>query len=390
MTKVICTLCPRECRLSEGQVGWCRGRTCREGEVVSLNYGRLTSVALDPIEKKPLARFHPGGYILSVGSFGCNLRCPFCQNHEISQAGAEFATQDVMPADLVALAKELAARPAGNLGVAFTYNEPLIGYEFVRDTAKLLHEAGLKVVLVTNGMINAGPFQALLPLVDAFNIDLKGWRQQVYDVCGGRMAGVNFPRTPPSRQPAKKLNREEADKFLSALPHRYYEENQLHAVLLAAKKDYAECLNGVEVFFPYVDNWATCDQLSPKVFRKQRHKLLERIYVWLQSAETYTVRFAVKMLMEHFLDEDFDRSYLSTVAELHSEEYYINMMIAWYFATALAKQYQAALPFLEEKQLAVWTHNKAIQKAIESRRITLEQKTYLRTLKIPAGRKCQQ
>ncbi|MCR5438218.1 MAG: AmmeMemoRadiSam system radical SAM enzyme [Selenomonas sp.] len=190
MTKVICTLCPRECRLSEGQVGWCRGRTCREGEVVSLNYGRLTSVALDPIEKKPLARFHPGSYILSVGSFGCNLHCPFCQNHAISQAGAEFATQDVMPADLVALAKELAARPAGNLGVAFTYNEPLIGYEFVRDTAKLLHEAGLKVVLVTNGMINAGPFLSLLPLVDAFNIDLKGWRQQVYDVCGGSLAVV--------------------------------------------------------------------------------------------------------------------------------------------------------------------------------------------------------
>ncbi|SFT63386.1 pyruvate formate lyase activating enzyme [Selenomonas sp. GACV-9] len=190
MTKVICTLCPRECRLSEGQVGWCRGRICREGKVVAQNYGRLTSVALDPIEKKPLARFHPGSYILSVGSFGCNLRCPFCQNHAISQAGAEFATQDVMPADLVALAEELAARPAGNLGVAFTYNEPLIGYEFVRDTAKLLHEAGLKVVLVTNGMINAGPFLALLPLVDAFNIDLKGWRQQVYDVCGGSLAAV--------------------------------------------------------------------------------------------------------------------------------------------------------------------------------------------------------
>ena len=190
MVRVVCDLCPRGCQLAEGQVGWCRGRTCREGEVVSLNYGRLTSVALDPIEKKPLARFHPGSYILSVGSFGCNLRCPFCQNHGISQAGAEFATQDVMPADLVDLAKELAARPAGNLGVAFTYNEPLIGYEFVRDTAKLLHEAGLKVVLVTNGMINAGPFQALLPLVDAFNIDLKGWRQQVYDVCGGSLAAV--------------------------------------------------------------------------------------------------------------------------------------------------------------------------------------------------------
>ena len=201
------------------------------------------------------------------------------------------------------------------------------------------------------------------------------------------MAGVNFPSTPPSRQPAKKLNREEADKFLSALPHRYYEENQLHAFLLADRKDYEECLTEVEVFLPYVDNWATCDQLSPKVFRKQRAKLLERIKSWLQSSEVYTVRFAVKMLMEHFLDEDFDRSYLSLVAALRSEEYYINMMIAWYFATALAKQYSETLPFLEEKKLSVWTNNKAIQKAVESRRITPEQKVYLRMLKIPADRK---
>ena len=190
MDKVVCTLCPRGCRLAEGQTGWCRGRICHEGKIVPQNYGRLTSVALDPIEKKPLARFHPGSFILSVGSFGCNLCCPFCQNYTISQAGADFATQDVTPAELVALAKELASRPAGNLGVAFTYNEPLISYEFVRDTAKLLRAAGLKVVLVTNGMINAGLFQELLPLVDAFNIDLKGWRQEVYDVCGGSLAAV--------------------------------------------------------------------------------------------------------------------------------------------------------------------------------------------------------
>jgi pyruvate formate lyase activating enzyme len=158
--------------------------------MVPLNYGRLTSVALDPIEKKPLARFFPGNYILSVGSFGCNLRCPFCQNHGISQAGADCVTQAVTPSELVSLAQELAARPAGNLGVAFTYNEPLIGYEFVRDTAKLLQAAGLKVVLVTNGMINEMPFRELLPLVDALNIDLKGWRQQVYDICGGSLAAV--------------------------------------------------------------------------------------------------------------------------------------------------------------------------------------------------------
>ena len=190
MGKVVCDLCPRKCRLSAGQVGWCRGRICREGAMVPLNYGRLTSVALDPIEKKPLARFFPGNYILSVGSFGCNLRCPFCQNHGISQVGADCVTQAVTPSELVSLAQELAARPAGNLGVAFTYNEPLIGYEFVRDTAKLLQAAGLKVVLVTNGMINEMPFRELLPLVDALNIDLKGWRQQVYDICGGSLAAV--------------------------------------------------------------------------------------------------------------------------------------------------------------------------------------------------------
>ena len=190
MARVVCDLCPRGCRLAEGQVGWCRARIGYDGKVVPLNYGRLTSVALDPIEKKPLARFFPGSYILSVGSFGCNLRCPFCQNHAISQAGADCDTQVVTPSELVSLAQELAARPAGNLGVAFTYNEPLVGYEFVRDTASLLQAAGLKVVLVTNGMINEGPFQELLPLVDAFNIDLKGWRQDIYDICGGSLSAV--------------------------------------------------------------------------------------------------------------------------------------------------------------------------------------------------------
>lgn len=190
MTKVVCDLCPRGCRLAEGQVGWCRARIGHAGQVVPQNYGRLTSVALDPIEKKPLARFFPGSYILSVGSFGCNLRCPFCQNHGISQAGADCVTQAVTPSELVSLAQELAARPAGNLGVAFTYNEPLVGYEFVRDAAKLLQAAGLKVVLVTNGMINEMPFRELLPLVDAFNIDLKGWRQEVYDICGGSLEAV--------------------------------------------------------------------------------------------------------------------------------------------------------------------------------------------------------
>ena len=138
----------------------------------------------------------------------------------------------------------------------------------------------------------------------------------------------------------------------------------------------------VDKFLPFVDNWATCDQLSPKVFKKHHASLLKQIKKWIKSKETYTVRFAIGMLMEHFLDEDFDIKYPEMVAKLRSDEYYINMMIAWYFATALAKQYDAVLPFIEEKKLDKWTHNKAIQKSVESNRITPEQKEYLKTLKI--------
>ena len=135
-------------------------------------------------------------------------------------------------------------------------------------------------------------------------------------------------------------------------------------------------------FLPYIDNWATCDQMSPKVFRKRRAELLEQIEKWIVSEDTYTVRFAVKMLMDHFLDEDFDAAYPELVAELRSDEYYIKMMIAWYFATALAKQYETVLPYIEERRLDVWTHNKAIQKSVESRRISPEQKVHLRSLKV--------
>ena len=138
----------------------------------------------------------------------------------------------------------------------------------------------------------------------------------------------------------------------------------------------------VDKFLPFVDNWATCDQLSPKVFKKHRTELLKQINKWIKSKETYTVRFAIRMLMEHFIDEDFDVKYPEMVAKIRSDEFYINMMIAWYFATALAKQYDAVLPFIEEKKLDKWTHNKAIQKSVESYRITPEQKEYLKTLKI--------
>lgn len=195
-----------------------------------------------------------------------------------------------------------------------------------------------------------------------------------------RMIGV---RTPELRKYAKELGkRPDKNEFLENLPHRYYDEDQLHAFLLSEMKDYGECLSAVERFLPFVNNWATCDQMSPRVFRKHRTELLKPIRDWLVSEQPYTVRFGVGMLMEHYLDGDFDLAYPEMVARLRSEEYYVNMMIAWYFATALAKQYDAVLPFLEGQRLDVWTHNKAIQKAIESRRITPEQKAYLRGLKI--------
>ena len=186
---VICELCFHHCRLEEGQTGFCKARTCRNGAVVPLNYGKLTSLALDPIEKKPLRRFHPGSLILSVGSFGCNLRCPFCQNYEISMAGeTEIQTVEVSPAQLAGKAAELRAR--GNIGVAYTYNEPLIGYEYVRDCAAIVHEKEMVNVLVTNGTIEEAPWRELLPLIDAANIDLKGFTSEWYRRLGGNLETV--------------------------------------------------------------------------------------------------------------------------------------------------------------------------------------------------------
>ena len=190
-------------------------------------------------------------------------------------------------------------------------------------------------------------------------------------------------RTPELRKYAKQLvKRDDVDDFLSALPHEYFDENQLHAFILSEMKDYELCMGKLKAFLPYVNNWATCDQMSPKVFKKHRQELLLEIRKWIKSKETYTVRFAIGMLMEHFLDEDFDLNYPEMVAKVRSEEYYIKMMIAWYFATALAKQYDAVIPFVEGNRLDPWTHNKTIQKAVESYRITPQQKEYLRTLKV--------
>ena len=188
--QAVCGLCPHHCHLSEGQTGFCRARKNVGGKVLSINYGKLTSLALDPIEKKPLARFHPGSYILSVGSFGCNLRCPFCQNYEISQADERFPVQEITPERLVELAGELSRKEQGNLGVAFTYNEPLIGFEFVRDTSKLLQTAGLSAVLVTNGTIEEAPLQELLPFIDAMNIDLKAFSEEFYRWVHGDLSTV--------------------------------------------------------------------------------------------------------------------------------------------------------------------------------------------------------
>ena len=190
-------------------------------------------------------------------------------------------------------------------------------------------------------------------------------------------------RTPALRKLAKEYAKTpEAAEFLNLLPHTYYEENNLHGFLLEAIKDYDACIQAIDTFLPYVDNWATCDMMSPKILKKHLTELLEQIKIWIHTSDTYTIRFGIELLMRFYLDEAFDPSYLELVAEVHSEEYYVNMMIAWYFATALAKQYEASIVYLEEKRLTREVHNKTIQKAVESFRISEEQKTYLRTLRI--------
>lgn len=190
-------------------------------------------------------------------------------------------------------------------------------------------------------------------------------------------------RTPELRKLAKEIAKESyCDQFLQELPHSYFEENQLHGFILSDIKDFEECMTRLEAFLPYIDNWATCDQTAPKVFKKHHEELLPYIYRWLQSEHPYTIRFAIGMLMTHFLDEDFDTKYLDLVTGIRSDEYYVNMEIAWYMATALAKQWEATVPYIENKTMAKWTHNKTIQKARESYRITQDQKEYLNTLKI--------
>ena len=199
-----------------------------------------------------------------------------------------------------------------------------------------------------------------------------------------RVIGI---RTPALRNFAKSFAKTpEAAVFLQSLPHQYYEENNLHGFLIESMKDFDQTVAALDAFLPYVDNWATCDLMHPKIFRKHLEALLEPVKRWLADGHTYTVRFAIGTLMAFYLDEAFQPAYPAMVASVRSGEYYVNMMIAWYFATALAKQYDEVLPYLQEHRLDPWTHNKAIQKAIESYRITDTQKTYLRSLKISAGK----
>jgi len=194
-----------------------------------------------------------------------------------------------------------------------------------------------------------------------------------------RVVGV---RTPQLRAFAKQLLKDpDVSGFLCDLPHGTFDEDQLHAFMISGIKDYGECIRRVEEFLPYIDNWATCDQLSPAAFRKHKDDLLEHIKAWIRSGKTYVVRFGVGMLMQHYLDEDFRTEYADIVAGISSGEYYVNMMRAWYFATALAKQYEAVLPYIEENRLDVRTHNKSIQKSVESRRLSDQQKEYLKSLR---------
>ena len=196
----------------------------------------------------------------------------------------------------------------------------------------------------------------------------------------GHFIGV---RVPLLRTIARSFAKEEAasQRFLSHLPHSYYEEDMLHGMLISLVKDYDRCLDLTDRFLPYVDNWAVCDTLSPKVFAKHKAQLLENILRWSSSSHTYTCRFGLRMLMTHFLDDSFSADFLEIPAAIRSEEYYVKMMVAWFFATALAKQWEATLPYLEIRQLDPWTHRKTIQKAIESYRIPPERKDYLRTLR---------
>lgn len=204
-------------------------------------------------------------------------------------------------------------------------------------------------------------------------------KKLIPDISEDYIIGV---RVPELRSYAKAIFKTPAaEEFLSSLPHTYYDENCLHSLLISLEKDHDRCVSLLDAFLPYVDNWATCDIISPKAFKNKGEMLLTAVDRWISSSHLYTVRFAIGVLMSHFLEENFSLKHMEIVADMRSDEYYLNMMRAWYFATALAKQYEYAVTFLEQGRLDQWTHNKTIQKAVESYRITDEKKTYLRTLR---------
>ena len=199
-------------------------------------------------------------------------------------------------------------------------------------------------------------------------------------VCKNKIIGV---RVPQLRKLAKEINKSELKvDFLNTLPHKYYEEDNLHAFLIEQIKDFDECISALDNFLLFVDNWATCDMMTPKVLDTNPNKLYEKIEIWAKSKHTYTVRFAVVTLMKFFMDERLDKKHLNLLLSIKTDEYYINMAIAWYLATALSSRWEIVIPYIENKKFSKWIHNKAIQKSIESYRITKEQKEYLKTLKI--------
>lgn len=214
------------------------------------------------------------------------------------------------------------------------------------------------------------------------NKDEKYREFQVKLTPGIQIENIIGVRVPILRKLAKELIKEEdINIFLNSLPHKYYDENMLHGLIISEIKDYDECLKRINEFLPYIDNWAVCDITSPKVFKKNKDKLLEQIKCWVKKKETYTIRFGIEMLMSHFLDDDYKEEYLNLPSKVSNDDYYVKMMQAWFYATALAKQYKDTIKYLENNQLDVWVHNKTIQKAIESYRISDKQKTYLRSLK---------
>ncbi|MDO4940692.1 MAG: DNA alkylation repair protein [Erysipelotrichaceae bacterium] len=218
--------------------------------------------------------------------------------------------------------------------------------------------------------------------------DLFALSEQAYaEFCFNLTPGINPKsiigvRIPKIRKYAKSICKNDNSKFLNSLPHKYYEENLLHGFLIEQIKDYDKCLYELEKFIPYIDNWSVCDTCKPKVFKKYKNEYLKHIKRWLKDDKTYTIRYGIGQLMSLYLDEDYKKDYLELVSKIRSDEYYVNMMIAWYFATALAKQYDDAITYIEKHKLDKWSHNKTIQKAIESYRISDDKKDYLRTLRI--------